>query len=156
MFGQDLRILPKKQLNPSSGVTSDFTKLAQLMPCDLYSYNSSSPMICFNIEDVSRPACFVSVKPIFEQRVRSQTRQSIPVPHASVPQFWGFSLKFCDRSIWGGVHIDEHMSNAAVDTGLQPYILNDYNGIPADGGEDSGDDDAQEDDDPYLDELLND
>ena len=48
------------------------------------------------------------------------------------------------------------MSNAAVDTGLQPYILNDYNGIPADGGEDSGDDDAQEDDDPYLDELLND
>ena len=39
---------------------------------------------------------------------------------------------------------------------LQKYILNDYNGIPADGGEDSGNDDAQEDDGPFLDELLND
>jgi len=120
LIGQDLRVLPKKLFLRRND--NDFTRLAQLLP---YSYNSLSPMICFNVEDVSRPACFVSVKHGPSDLRRPQRTLSLPVPHASVPQFWGFPLSFCDRSLYAEVSIGELENEEAMQNGLQPYILSD-------------------------------
>jgi len=144
LVGQDLRVLPKKTLILRRPNDTDFSKLANLMPYKLYSYNSLSPIICFNVEDVSRPACFVSIN--HGRPAWKRSRESLPVPHESIPQFWGFPLSYCDRSLYAGVSIGQTENAEAVQNGLRPYILH-TSEIPTilysgNGGEDSGDEDV--------------
>ena len=154
LIGQDLRVLPKKTYSPIRREETDFTKLAQLMPYKMFSFNSRCPMICFNVEDVSRPSCFVSVKNGENNLLRIRGSGTMPVPHESLPQFWGFPLTFCDRSLYAAVSIGETENNEAIRNGLQPYIVSDLNlsdlVVPLNtngGGEDSGDEDIDSDSD---------
>ena len=109
-------------------------------------------MICFNVEDVSRPSCFVSVKNGENNllRARGSGSSTMPVPHESIPQFWGFHLTFCDRSLYAAVSVGEAENNETIRNGLQPYIINDLV-VPLSyatgGGEDSGNEDADSDSD---------
>ena len=151
LIGQDLIQLPKKTYNSNRQNEDDFSKLAQLMPYKMYSYNSRCPMICFNVEDVSRPSCFVSVRHERSNLKRARgTGSTVPIPQETVPQFWGFPLTFCDRSLYAEVSIGKSENDEALRNGLQPYIVNDSAALRTVslniyGGEDSGDEDAESD-----------
>ena len=153
LIGQDLRRLAKKSFNFNRRNEDDLSKLAQLMPYKMYCYNSRSPMICFNVEDVSRPSCFVSVKHGQNNIKRARgTGSTVPIAHETVPQFWGFPLTFCDRSLYAEVSIGKSENDEAVLNGLQPYIVSDSStlatvSLNTVGGEDSGDEDAESDSD---------
>jgi len=120
------------------------------MPYNLYSYNVLCPLICFNVEGVSRPACFIDVKHGKSPLKRSAIRASLPIPHESVPIFWGFPLTYCDRSLFCGVHLGQTENKTAIENGLHPYILDhcqilalNIGAGPC--GEDSGDEEFEDD-----------
>ena len=104
-----------------------FAKLAQLVPYDLYSYNAHTDIVCFNVEAVSRPSCFVSIKnDSYDTPICRSTllRRSGPIPNENTQQFWEFPLRHSNRSLWAGVSIGQDTNAEALKNGLQPFIFN--------------------------------